>query len=116
MLPLSIIGSGIFYNLQAVGCGIVLRDNLGDVLMIATNIRKKGLQDPETMECLAILRGIQLCLPFGIFNLVVESDCQIVILELQKLELSHSRLGNIIQDIKLLMNRFQYCVVWLRHG
>lgn len=52
---------------------------------------------------------IQLCMHLGIFHLVIESDCQLVVKELQSAEVSYSHLGNLFQDIKALMASFQLC-------
>lgn len=54
---------------------------------------------PETAECLAILRRLPHCLPLGITNLTIKSDCQVVVQELLQEGASLSFLGNVLLDI-----------------
>lgn len=57
------VNGAIFFNLQKAGIGAILRDNKGEPIM-ATSIKGEALFNPETIEGLAILRGLQLCVPF----------------------------------------------------
>lgn len=78
---------------------------------MAVSKKEKALVQPETIESLAILRGLQFCLQLGISNLIVELDCQSLVAELHNHQAPLSPLGNIFQDIKDLMGRFQLCSV-----
>lgn len=73
---------------------------------MATSLTKRTLFQPEMIEYLAILRGIQQCIPLGILNLVVESDCLSVVQQIQGLTKPFLPLDNIIEDIKKLMSTF----------
>lgn len=44
-------------------------------LCFAASIGILYIQDPKTVELLALLRDLQLCLTRGISHLLVESDC-----------------------------------------
>lgn len=77
--------------------------------MQLASIKERVLQEPETVECLAILRGLQLCIHLGISCLTVESDCQHVAHQLQTFDCSFSPLGNIKPDIRRPMNHFHSC-------
>lgn len=77
-----------------------------NVIWTAT-IREEQINQPEIVECLAILRSLQLCLHLGFLNLLIESDCQLVGNELNEETPSSSYLGNLFHDIKALMANFQ---------
>ncbi|CAI9767957.1 unnamed protein product [Fraxinus pennsylvanica] len=48
-----------------------------------------------------------LCVPLGIRKLVIESDCLLLVQELQASSDSLANAGNIIADVKQLLSRFQ---------
>lgn len=89
---------------------------MGNVIWVAT-IRENHINQLEIVECLAILRGLQLCLHLGFPNLLIDSDCQLVVNELQQETPSSSHLGNLYLDIKALMTNFQQCniIFYYRH-
>lgn len=68
------IDGALFFDCQEARIGAILCNDRGEVIMAAT-IKEKALFQPKTIECLAILRGLQQCIPLGITHLVVESDC-----------------------------------------
>lgn len=74
---------------------------------MATSIGERTLFQPETIECLAILRGLQQCIPLSILNLIVESDCHSIVQQIQGLVESFLPLGNIIKDIQKLVSMFR---------
>lgn len=84
-----------------------MRDSKGKLICVAS-IKELDIQTLETIECLAIHLGLQLCLPLGIRNLIIESDCQLVVREIQSLDSLHSLLGNFYLDIRDLMHYFQF--------
>lgn len=59
------------------------------------------MQDPKTIEILAILRGLQLSMHLGITQLLIESDYQSVVKKIQSNEESTSIQGNLIHDMIL---------------
>lgn len=75
------VDGALFIDFQVVGISAILRDTQGDVLL-AASIKEKGIQDPETIENLSILCGLQLCVHFGITQLLVEFDCQSAVKEI----------------------------------
>ncbi|KAF5443149.1 hypothetical protein F2P56_035733 [Juglans regia] len=109
VLKLNVDGA-IFNDQQGAGVGIILRDAVGEVLLA---VSKKGhaVNDPPDVELLAMLRGLQLCIPLGIEELILESDSLLMITQLQEKEESWSLLGNIIKETKLLMARFYCCTI-----
>lgn len=78
-------------------------------------MKESMIQLLETIKCLAIFRGLQLCILLGINKLIIESGCQIIVQELQQGGASMSFLGNIIQDIRSLMPHFQFCEMQFRY-
>lgn len=84
--------------------GAIVRDSKGEMIL-AASIKEQVLQDPKIVECLAILRGLQLCFHLGISCLSIESDCQLIVNQLQSSDCSSYFLGNILLDIKSPFNR-----------
>lgn len=78
---------------------------------MAANMKEKVLFQPETIECWAILHGLQQCIPLGIPHLVVDSNCQSIVQQLQDTVEIYLPLGNIIKDIRQLMASFQTYIV-----
>lgn len=72
------VDGALFMDFQVIGVGPILRDHQGDVLL-ATSIKEQGIQDPETIEMLVVLRGLQTCLTLGLSNVIIESDCQFIV-------------------------------------
>ncbi|CAI9778901.1 unnamed protein product [Fraxinus pennsylvanica] len=97
-LKLNVDGA-IFHHLHKAGVGSVLRDQEGKVLMAASK-GEREVADPETIEFLAVLRGLQFVLSTGISYLVLESDCLLVVSQLNDAEsITLSPWGSIISDI-----------------
>ncbi|XP_041001600.1 uncharacterized protein LOC121247296 [Juglans microcarpa x Juglans regia] len=72
VLKLNIDGA-LFLDQCRSGVGMVLRDEHGKVIFSA-NKPEHEVQDPMKIELIAILRGLQMCIPLGIAELQVESD------------------------------------------
>lgn len=64
---------------------------------------------------MAIYRGLHLCLNLGIYNLLVESNCQVIVQAIQQLENSFAMLENVVHDIQMLMSRFSHCEIQFRY-
>lgn len=75
------VDGAIFFNPQKVGIGAIFRDNKGDIIMAASLIENK-VPNLETIETLAIPRGLQLCAHLGIPKILLKSDCLLVMKEL----------------------------------
>lgn len=89
---------------------MILGDIRGEVILAAT-ISENQLQQLESIESLAILRGLQMCSHLGIQHLILESDCQVVVNELRGAAPSFYSLGNIFLDIQAFMATFQLCEI-----
>ncbi|XP_042958214.1 uncharacterized protein LOC122293826 [Carya illinoinensis] len=98
MLKLNVDGA-IFSELGRIGTGAILRDNLGRVLLAASTA-ERAVEDPEQIELLALLRGLQFCAGMGINKIEVESDCLLVIEALQQDSMSNSTFGDLYSEIK----------------
>lgn len=113
--------TAIFFDHQKVEIEAILKNNKGDTIM-AANLLENEVLNPETIETLVILRGLQLCAHQGIPKIIVESDCLLVIKKLEQLEASFSALGNLmhfleckLQFINMLENGAAHCLakyVW----
>lgn len=68
------VDGALFFDHHTTGIRAILRNNMGNVIWVAT-IRENHINQLEIVECLAILRGLQLCLHLGFPNLLIESDC-----------------------------------------
>lgn len=82
---------------------------------MTASVREDAPHDPEVIEGLAIFHGLQLCLNLGIYNLLVEFNCQLVVTAIQDQEASSSFGDNIIQDIKDFMARFHSISIFFSH-
>lgn len=71
-LKLNVDGA-VIADQQSMGMGCALRDENGEVLMAAM-IPKQNHNSPLEIDLVAILRGLQRCLPMGKRNVMVESD------------------------------------------
>ncbi|XP_042964737.1 uncharacterized protein LOC122298961 [Carya illinoinensis] len=81
VLKLNIDGA-IFSDAHKAGIGAILGDSIGQVLMAVSKI-EVDVEEPETVELLAVFRGMKLCVSMGISALVVESDCLLLVQSLQ---------------------------------
>ncbi|CAI9783849.1 unnamed protein product [Fraxinus pennsylvanica] len=105
VLKLNVDGA-LFEDQRRYGIGMIIQDAIGQVIFSASK-PEKGNMDPMEAEFLAILRGLQICLSLSIPNLQVESDSPLVVQELTETPAESLFLwGNLIQDIRILMNRF----------
>ncbi|XP_042959454.1 uncharacterized protein LOC122294624 [Carya illinoinensis] len=95
----------IFSDAHKAGIGAILCDSSGHVLMAVSKI-ELALEDPKTVELLAVFRGMQLCISMGISALEVESDCLLLVQALQQEDMSNSLLGNLFSEVKRLCNYF----------
>lgn len=92
----------LFFDKHTAGIGDILRDNMGNVIWAAT-IGENQINQLDIVECLG---SLQLCLHLGFPNLIIESNCQLVVNELSLEAPSSSDLGNLFLDIKALMANF----------
>lgn len=99
----------VFSELQIAGVGVIVRDHAGKAILEAS-IPEASVANAKTIEAIAILRGLQICMHQGISKLINESDCLVVIEEISSHADSNTELGNVLLDIKELMSRFSYSV------
>lgn len=69
------------------------------------------LIDLETIEALAILRGLQLCLHLEISNLKIKSDCLLLVEEILHQDNPSSVVRNLVLDIKELTSSIPSCSI-----
>ncbi|CAI9757430.1 unnamed protein product [Fraxinus pennsylvanica] len=105
VLKLNVDGA-LFEDQCRYETGMVLWDATGKMIFSASK-PERGSMDPMEVELLAMLRGLQICLPLSIQNLQVESDSMLVVQEVTKIQdESLSIWENLIHEIRLLLNRF----------
>ncbi|XP_041004081.1 uncharacterized protein LOC121249435 [Juglans microcarpa x Juglans regia] len=101
-----IVDGAVFLYVRKVGVGVVLRDDKGKLVMPASKIENE-VENPSTIELVALLRGLQLIVHLGFSKLVVESDCMLLVQELNKEQDFLSADGNLIIEAKSLLKHFQ---------
>ncbi|CAI9761065.1 unnamed protein product [Fraxinus pennsylvanica] len=95
-----------FHHLHKAGIGAVLRDQARKVLMVASK-GEREVVDPEMIEFLAVLRGLQFVVYMSISQLIIESDCLFVVSQLNDSEfVAISPWASIIADIRHLLFAF----------
>lgn len=72
---------------------------------------KVSVANLESLEALTIFRGLQLCMHQGISNLIIETNCLLVVEEILQCKAPSSAIGNIMMDIKELMSHFMDCII-----
>lgn len=87
----------IFFDHKKAGVGFILRDTKGNILFAASLVEHETLA--QKLLSLAILKRIQLYLNQGIQNLVVESDCLLVVEEINKVDLTLLAWSNVVREI-----------------
>ncbi|XP_042988759.1 uncharacterized protein LOC122316293 [Carya illinoinensis] len=103
----------VFLELKKASIGLVLRDSKGAVVMAVTFLERE-VDEPATIELLAVLRGLQLCFPLEIPKLAIESDCLLLVWALQTEYETFSSNGNLLKETKALMSCFHE--VCIDHG
>lgn len=112
-LKLNVDGA-LFVDFQVASIGAIIWDSHSEVVL-AASMKENDILDPETIENLVVMRRLQLNMHLGVTQLLIESNCQSVVKEIQGNKESSSTLGNLIHDIKELMARFQCCTIQFNH-
>lgn len=99
------VDRALFLELQKSKIGCVIRDHSGK-LFLAASLPERDVIDPETIEALALLRSLQLCMHHGFQNLIIESDYSPLVEEVLSREAPSSILGNILLDIRNIFLNF----------
>lgn len=92
-----------FFDMQKTGVVFIVRDHKGQVLL-AASIFESIVNENETIEVIVVLRSLQLCLQQGFSNLIIESDCFILMERLNVVQEPHTILDNILLEIKHIMS------------
>lgn len=103
-LKLNVDGVLFFDQKRAGLCHAVC--DLDATLCFAASIGIPCIQDLEIVDLLALLRGLQLCLAWGISHLLVESNCQLMVNACNSSTFQDSQLGNIIDEIRWINRCF----------
>ncbi|XP_035545068.1 uncharacterized protein LOC118348173 [Juglans regia] len=103
------VDAATFPGWDKAGVGAVLRDEKGRILM-AFSRAEILLKGSESLELLAIFRGMQQCVTMGVSHLVVESDSLLSIDALNDDSMTNSLLGVIYYEIKKLASCFVLCL------
>lgn len=98
----------LLFDQKQAEIGLVLCDSSAS-LCFAASIGISYIQDPERIELLALLLGLQFCLTWGISHLLVECDCLLMVNACNNNTLMGSHLGNVIEEIRRIQHRFQVC-------
>lgn len=85
-------------------------DIKGEVLM-AVSKKELAVTNSYEVELLAVLRGMQFCLPMGIHELEIECDTLLMVQDIRAPTSSSSLMGHILQDVKQLMKRVSKCSI-----
>ncbi|KAF5455283.1 hypothetical protein F2P56_024878 [Juglans regia] len=104
----------VFSDVRKAGVGVVLRDDKGKLVMATSKIENE-VDNPSTIELLALLRGLQLVVYLGFSKLVVESDCMLLVQELKNEQDSLLANDNLIMEAKSLLQHFQEVEVQYVH-
>lgn len=64
----------VFSNFQFIGIGFILH-NPKCISIMTTSVKESDILNPETIEALAILWGLQQCIHLDLTHLIIESDC-----------------------------------------
>lgn len=96
-----------FFDMHKAGIGVVLRDHEinGDWLMVASKM-KNEVHDHETIEFLTILQGLQLCAHMGFSKIILESNCLLMVQELQEEKQSYSAIENLVKETRSMLQQF----------
>ncbi|XP_040987683.1 uncharacterized protein LOC121235401 [Juglans microcarpa x Juglans regia] len=101
-LKLNIDGA-LFFDLNKAGMGTVLRNHMGKVLMAVSKVETVFLE-PEQVEAVALLRGLQLCMSLGIPKLIIKSDCLFLVEEVNRSSESNVAIRSMVADVKFDAN------------
>ncbi|KAF5463849.1 hypothetical protein F2P56_013977 [Juglans regia] len=104
------VDGAIFATLNRAGVGVILKNTSSEVIMVA-NMKENGVNDPMEIELLAIFKGLQICIPMGIDELIIESDSLLIVNELIEACEPTSAWGNLVFEVKNMMKMFPSCSI-----
>lgn len=109
MYKLNVDGA-LFFNIQNVGIRFIVHDHEGKVALAASEA-EKNVDNPVVIEALAALWSLRLCMHNGFTNIIIKSDCLLLVVEVLSPEAPNLALINIILDIIELMHYFTICCI-----
>lgn len=86
------------------GIGVVVRDEKGKMVIAKSSLKMGGL-DPLSAEAYAMLVGLRSAIDFGLNNLWVESDSQLLVKAINEGGLDFAPQGSLLNDIRLSLER-----------
>lgn len=86
----------------------MLHDDQGKVIGTATQV-ELNFTEPLEVELLVVFRGMQLCAPLGVHNLMVETNCLLAVLTLEEGAILYACHNNMISKILMLKTMFGEC-------
>lgn len=89
--------------------------NTQDETWLAASPPGKGINNPEQIELVTILRCLQIYVGMVIHNLVLKSDCLFMILECQSRIHMYSGMGSLVAEIKNMQAQFEDCPLQHTH-
>lgn len=114
MLPLSVyklnVDETLFFDTHKASIDFLVRNHAGNMALPAC-IFEKNVDNLVVIEVLAIIRSLQLCMHHGFTNIIIESNCLLLVEEILAPAAPCSALDNIISDISNLMHYFISCSI-----
>lgn len=104
------VDGAFFFDIQKAVIRFICRDHGGRVILVGSTM-ERNVGEPKTIEALVVLRSLQHCASQGITHLIMESDCYLLVEELNSSAAPTSKLGNIILDIRNLLAYFVNCQI-----
>ncbi|KAK3230321.1 hypothetical protein Dsin_002202 [Dipteronia sinensis] len=92
-----------------VGIGIMIRDNMGNVMGCSTQVLEACFS-PQVAEATAILRGISFAIDSGLLLTVFESDAKVVVDLINSGTAPRDETGTVIADILRLIHSHHFQV------
>lgn len=85
------------HDQQYAGMGLILSNSQESVIMVASK-KEFTVNEPLDIKHIVLLRGLQLCIPLDLQELIVKSDSLHMVQDIQELSESRSLPGNLIKD------------------
>lgn len=101
------VDRAMFVESQKASVGAIVQDHARKVILVSS-FPKENVADAKSIEAIAIIRGLQICMHQCISKLIIESDCLGVVEEISDRNECYSDLGNVYLDVKDLMSRFVF--------
>ncbi|KAF5477637.1 hypothetical protein F2P56_004257 [Juglans regia] len=104
-LKLNVDGA-TFYEQHTSRVGVILRDHNGDILVACSKV-ERDVVSSKFIQAIAMFRGLQLCIQWGVPKLTLETDCLLLVNALNNLTDYITDFDFLLQDIQRMMTFFQ---------